>query len=269
MDAHPHGETPSARFRHGLRYPLRGARYLLDHPELWPWVALPALINVGLLLGATAISFVVVPFVISTWLTPPEGLLYSVWIALVVMLSLAVFGFSAVVLYTASGLVALPFQELLSSRMEDQLLGELVEEATPARVLGDVAMSLRHTLAALAMWVMVMGPLLLLNLFPPIGELLYLGLGGTATAFFLAREMVDSPLSRRRLAFREKLRWLRSDLSSFMGLGAATGLLLWIPLLNFVCLPISVAGGTLMFAELVAAGRYPQDPRRGPGGELL
>jgi CysZ protein len=74
------------------------------------------------------------------------------------------------------------------------------------------------------------------------------------TALFLSREMMDGPMSRRRYRFRRKLRIVRSQLPLMLGFGMACAGLLWVPLLNFVFMPVSIVGGTLLFLTIESNG---------------
>jgi CysZ protein len=216
-------------------------------------------INFVLTLGAllTAIRYggtlwgVIVP-------SDTGGLLMSIgsWVA-----SVAIFILLLLFVYVLSSVVALPFNERLSEHVEIAELGETSELMTIGRVVGDIWLSLSHSIGAGLIWISVMLFALLLNLIPVIGPFVYIATAWIVTATFLAREVIDSSLSRHRLSFREKGSVVRSHYTVLLGLGGVTAMVLWVPLLNFLMMPISVVGGTLFYCDLVRDGQVPRDAR--------
>lgn len=212
-------------------------------------------ITVALLAGAATFAFGVFPTWVLGWVSPPDQpTLAALWYGLLGVLALVAFVISAIGLYFLSGLIAIPFNELLSERVEAMHLGRLDEPFELGLMASDIFRSIRHSIAALLLWGMIIIPLLLLNIVPVLGELVYIAIWVPLTAFFLARELLDSPLSRRRMSFGAKLRLLRRHLPLMLGLGCCAMVMLWVPLLNFVSLPAAIAGGTLLYCHMQAAG---------------
>ena len=122
------------------------------------------------------------------------------------------------------------------------------------RLLADAGFTIVQELKRLAFFVAVSLPLLLLHLIPAVGSVAYAVLAGWFSLLFCALEYLDLPLARRRHRFgtRWGMIWRNKALAS--GFGGAAVLLLWVPLLNFVCMPAAVVGGTLLWADLVEAG---------------
>jgi len=78
-----------------------------------------------------------------------------------------------------------------------------------------------------------------------------------ATVWFVGQELMDVPLSRRRMSLRDKLGVLRDHRASVAGLGGVTALALLIPLANLVVMPIAVLGASLLYCDLVRLGEEP------------
>lgn len=245
------------RWARGFTYPVRGLKFLLAHPHLWPWVAMPILINLTLVTAAALTTSTSIPLVLNLLWSPNGGWAEVIWWTLSLVTAAMLFLVALVILYFVSGIIAIPFNDRLSQEVENELLGERHEDVTWRLFLGDLRMSIRHSLVGLAMWMLVMAALFLLELFPIVGSVLHLVLGLIASGFFLSREMMDGVMSRRRLSFRHKLRIIRSDVALMEGLGMGTAMLLWVPLLNCISLPVSVIGGTLMFCRLEQEGLLP------------
>jgi CysZ protein len=262
--------TAVQRFRLGMSFPFRAFRYLREHPPLWGWVALPAAINLALLVVAVASSWMAAPQLVGwLWSRPAEGLALAMWVLTVWVARLALAGVMGMAVYLAAGVFAAPFNEVISERVEELELGAASEPWTVVDFVRDTTVSVFHSLGSLAIYLFCMAPLLLLNLIPGLGSVLFTVASWTLTAFFLAREMLDGATSRRRMSFKAKLELVNRHRPLMGGFGFAQNLLLWIPLANFVCLPIGVIGGTLLYIELERAGLAPSRKRIQRGGDLL
>ena len=116
--------------------------------------------------------------------------------------------------------------------------------------IGDAAQSFVHSILGLTAYILLAAPLLLVNVVPVVGSVLYAVCGFSLTSLFLARDLLDVPLSRRRMSFLHKVDYLRDHLWLCLGLGLGTTMLLLVPLLDLLVLPCSVLGGTLLFLAI-------------------
>lgn len=238
----------------GASYFPRGIGFLLLRPGLWPLLVAPIVVT-ALLFVAGFIGL----WELVGWLVPSppgaEGWVAAAWWLVELGLRLWAAVLLAVGLYFASNLVATPFNDWLSQKVEVARLGPRAEESTWATVIGDLAQSLTHSVLSLGLWVLVLFGSLALNLFPVFGGLASLVVDATATALFLSREAIDGCLSRRRYSFGHKLRIIRAEWRLFLGFGLVGSAFVWIPFVNLLVLPLSIAGGTLLFADLERDGR--------------
>jgi CysZ protein len=256
------------RFVRGATYPWRGLRFLLPRTELWPWAAGPFFITLWMILGALWGAIWYGDDLLALLWTRPElqassTLEIVLWDTVANSLRLAVFIVAAVAAWILGNMLASPLYDVLAEKTEGLLL-DRPEHAFDWRIaLGDAWMSIRHSALGLILYAAVMGPLFLLNLVPGAGSVLYTVLSSVATVFFIARELMDIPLSRRRTPFVAKLRWIASHKALLAGMGAMCMVLLMVPLVNFFSMPIAVMGGTLMYCHLDREGFGV--PQRGPG----
>ena len=221
-----------------------------QQPRLWPYVFLPAILTLGALVGAITCTWMAFDLV-AGWLWQPGPQATALQLALAFGLRwtlrlLAVFVLSLGA-YLVAGLVAVPFNDRLSEEIERQIVGPRTDEADLWVWMGDLWMSFRHTLAALVLWLVAMLGLTLLQLVPGLGTALGSLASVVVSTLLLARELMDGCMSRRRYGFRHKLHIVRANLWLCIGLGFSAWLCMWIPGLNFVVLPMAVAGGTHMF----------------------
>lgn len=261
------GSAP-ARFLTGLRYPLAGLRHLAATPRLWPYVVVPVFLTIVMIGSAGWLAWTWGPEALGVvWQAPAgDGALASAasaaWHVVLVLVRMILFVVGAIAFYAVGGLVAVPFNDFLSQAVEESILPARNEPFTWGLFVSDMRMSLSHSLLGLFCYVAVLVPVLLLNVVPGIGSVAATGLGGVVTAVFLAREMLDGPLSRDRLPFGVKLEVLKGHRALVLGFGGATAGLLWVPGLNLLSIPCSVVGGTLLYCDLKRDGLLPEPRRR-------
>lgn len=237
------------RFAGALLLPWRAFGFLAAHRRLWPLVALPALINAVFFVAALVLLVGRVDDLLALWWAQPaaDGLLG--WLArglwTVVWLLAAALGvvLSYVAVLLVGGIVASPFNDVLSERTEHALTGRAVPDPGES-VLGGALRAVGSALVITLAYGLLMVPVLLLNLVPVAGSLAAALVGGLLGAFFVALEYADSTFGRYRLPLRARVRRLRADAALALGFGLGTSLLLAVPLLNFVVIPIAVVGGT-------------------------
>jgi len=244
-------------FVQGFRAPFEGLAFVLRRRRLWKYVLIPLAVNV-LLFGGLLVAFVLAyPSLIALILPSVE-----VWYKVVLRVLLWVLGSALLALlfmftFTAVGnLVAGPFCDLLSERVEGLVRG--AGEAPPMTAWAQVREALRGVLDELKRIAFFLAGallLLLLNLAPVIGTLLATVLGALWAMLFLSLEFSDHYLARHWPRFRDRWGLVWSQRPASIGFGAATALLLLIPMANLVLIPTAVAGATLLWLRLAPPGR--------------
>jgi CysZ protein len=263
--------SPTARrFTYGLGLLPRSLHWMLTRPTLWPYLALPIALTTALILGALAATWAWGTDVTTTFLPPPstEGwmgaLALTLWKVSNGVVHLALFLGLSILSWFLGNALAAPFYELLSARVEGLVRGvELDEPFTLAQALRDVAQSLAHTTACLALWAALACPITALNLVPLAGQAVAFVAGLGVSGFFVAREALDHPMARRRMTLRRKLGLCWDHLATVEGLGVGITALLAIPFANFLSMPAAAIAGTLLYLDLQDAGLIPED--RPPG----
>ena len=242
--------NPFRRWFLGFSYPFRGLRYLLTRPVLWPWAIAPLIITIALLVGAGILTWWLTPHVVGwLWAQPAGGWLYVLWQVVVTCVTLLVFVLCALTLYLLSSLVASPFFDQLSEKVEIIERGPR-EEVSWKQFFLELWTSILHSLLSLALWLILMLFGALLNLIPGIGSVIDFVFVTVCTAFLLSREMMEGPMSRRNYSFRQKLAFVWKHRAIAQGFGTGTAILLWIPLMNLLTMPIAVVGGTRLFLRI-------------------
>ncbi len=216
---------------------------------------MPALINMVLFVMAAGLVISHAGDFVN-WLWPkPEmdglmdGLVLVLWYGASLIFGIIGLLASYLLVVLVGGIVASPFNDVLSQRTERLLTGQPVPE-TGDTWLGGILKSIGSTTIITVMYLVLLIGILLLNIIPIAGSILATVGGVCLGAFFLSLEYADNTFERHGLVLGQKIRVLRANFTLSLGVGLGSSLLLWIPLLNFLCIPIAVVCGTALALHL-------------------
>ncbi len=232
------------QFWQGFTAPLRGLLVVARHPRLWVLTLLPILLTAALLtLALVGAVLGVDPLLHRLFPSLLPGLPYT-FVRLVagVLLGIA--------LGTTAYMVALVLTIPIHDRLGEAVERALGAHAAPLGLTESIVLSVRHSIAGFALWLTIESFLLPLPLLPVVGPPLAATLGYLSTVWFLAHHLLDGPMSRRAMRFRQKMRFLYDHLPWIAGLGVAGTLVVPVPFLNLVALPLLIAGGATLWVEL-------------------
>ncbi len=256
-------ESPQPRLSamDGLSLPIEAARLLARERSLWA----PSVVPIGLSILAISLSLsllVAYSSELYSWATVWMPVLQAgewytwLWIgpakvvlrAIGAVLFAAIAGVSLLAAFLVANVLASPFLDLLSYRVELIESGRVVDEASSGLLgsVSDVARSLREEMRKTFFFLAVVGTLSLFGLLIPGAQLLTGPAIVGFAIFFLPLDYASYALDRRRLTFREKQHWLRSNKPAVVGFGVAAFLTCAVPGLNLLALPLLVIGGTLL-----------------------
>ncbi len=240
------------RFSGGLFAPLRALRFLLAHPRLLPYAVFPTIINIILVLALFAAGLYFSRTLVGQ-LIPASAQWYwmvvSYAVQIVLVLALIIFG--AVIFYILAGIICVPFNEVLSQKTEQICAGQKKEEPFSIRLLTrDIISSLKNEIVRTGIMLALLLSLFIIFLIPVVGKIFYLIFGNIITMLFLAYDNLDYPLARRRLPFKVKWRFIFRHIPSSLGFGAGALVSVVIPFFNFVVIPLTVVGATILFCEI-------------------
>ncbi len=232
----------------GTLYLARGLKLVL-RPGIRRYVIMPLAINMAvftLLIGAGAAWFS--SFVTSLQPALPgwlDWLIWPLWIAFILAILLVLF-FTFSLL---ANLVAAPFNGLLAEAVERQLRGkDPLPETSLWQLLLETPAILYSQLLKMGYTVLWAIPLLILFVIPGINIIapfLWLAFG----AWMLALEYLDYPMGNHGLLFPQQRRRAKKRRWLVFGFGAATTWLTMIPVINFLVMPVAVAGATALWVE--------------------
>jgi len=243
--------TRFQRFRRGLGFIPRGAGFLIRRPRLFPWVIGPALLTLAMVVWAWFASWSWTPWLLGLlWPRPvAPGFIQYLWNGTAFFLIIWGFATAAILIFGLLGAFGAPFYDRLSMAVEHE-----INPSAPALTWQEefraVALSVGHASMAVVLWIVALGALVLLSVIPVLGTLLEMAASLTVTAFFMARAMLDGPMSRRGYSFRDKVGFIRERPLMMFGFGLGATALLIIPFVNVFTIPIAIVGGTLLFDAL-------------------
>jgi len=239
----------------GLMLPFRALALLRRHRSLWPWAAAPAVIGILLFGGVVTGAVLYADDLLALWWAEPAGdgwwivVLHAAWSLLYVVLLILGVASAYLVALLLGGVIASPFNDALSVRVEQVLTGKAAAPDEIEMWTG-IGRSLLSTLIVTLTYVAVAVPVLALNLLPGIGPIMATVLNTGLAAIFLSLEYADVAFARYGLTWREKLRLLNTHRSLALGFGLSTSALLWLPGINLIVMPVAVAGGTALALAL-------------------
>jgi len=223
----------------------RGLR-IIRHPDVRLYAVMPLLINIilfgGLIwLGYTQFS----PLVELLMSYIPEFLDFLRWIIWLFITMLT----AIIVFFTftpIANIVAAPFNALLSEKIEIMLTGKAVSSNISfLAMIKNSLLSQLGKLVYIALWSL---GLLLISLIPLVNfaaPFLWVLFG----SWLLSLEYLDYPMGNHDLSFSKQKQLLSGRKGLALGFGGSVMVLTSIPLINFIVMPVAVAGATLLYVE--------------------
>jgi CysZ protein len=233
------------QFTRGARYVARGFK-LINLPGIRRYVIIPILINLALFGAATWYGIdrfeAFLDWLLPRWLDWVRWILWPLF-ALTTLL---------IVFYTftlLANLIGAPFNGLLAERLEARLTGRPAPDSQGTGYL------VRSGLIAVVSELRKLGymlartiPLLILFLIPGLNVLAPFA-WLAFSAWMLALEYVDAPMGNHDLTFHDGRRLLGENRPLALGFGGAVLMMTSFPVLNFIAMPVAVAGATALWVE--------------------
>jgi CysZ protein len=229
----------------GITYFARGFK-LIRKPEIRTYVLIPALINFVLFGGLIWLGYAQFAPLVEWMMSFVPGFLdflrWIIWFLITILSAIIVFfTFTPV-----ANIVAAPFNALMSEKIEALLTGNTMDSNTTFIQLA--LSSVRSQLGKLFYIMLWSVALLLFSLIPLVNfaaPVLWVIFG----SWLLSLEYLDYPMGNHELEFSQQKRVLGARKGLALGFGGATMVLTSIPLLNFIVMPVAVAGATALWVE--------------------
>lgn len=263
-------EVPKATvvgYWRGLAYPFKGLRFVFfEHPGLARFWLPPILLTMLILVGWLVLGWTWHDDIVNAMWEMPTG--EGFWVRVLgalhwllralVLIVLWALGFVVVVLFT--NVIAAPFNDLLSEKVEEIVTGRAGPPFSWKAVARDTARSVVLEGFKLLIYAVVMGAMFLISFVPLVGPVLHAIVGFLFTTIYFAIDYIDWPASRRNRGIHYRFGMVHEHFLPMFGFGTGVWLFLFVPLVNLLFMPAAVAGGTLLFLDLEGEAAQPVRP---------
>ncbi len=179
------------------------------------------------------------------WLGFLEGIL---WLVITLLTAIVVFfTFTPI-----ANIISAPFNAIMSEKIEEMLTGKDINSGVSLMtIIKDSILSQLGKLVYIMLW---SAGLLLISLIPLvnfISPLLWVIFG----AWLLSLEYMDYPMGNHDLTFQQQKDTLKKRRGLALGFGGSVMVLTSIPIINFVVIPVAVAGATAMWVDQINKGQ--------------
>ena len=229
----------------------RGVK-LIRHPQVRLYVIMPLLINVILFGGLIWFGYQQFSPLVEWLISFVPGFLdflrWIIWLFITMLTAIIVFfTFTPI-----ANIVAAPFNALLSEKIEIMLTGKAISsEISFLTMVKNSLLSQLGKLLYIALWSLA---LLLFSLIPLVNfaaPFLWVLFG----SWLLSLEYLDYPMGNHDLSFSRQKQLLSSRKGLALGYGGSVMVLTSIPLINFIVMPVAVAGATLLYVEQLESNK--------------
>jgi CysZ protein len=247
--------------KNGFGYLLKGFTFLIAHPRLFAWAVIPTAINLLLLavmLGLFVHYFGDLYGWLSAhlglsgfespdhwWQTVLNGLLWGLNLFLQIFIVLISLILLLIISYAASFIVAGPFNDMLSERVEVIATGAEPPPFTVKKFLSDLWRTIRVESLKAGILLAIPVVFFVLSFIPLVGGPVYVLLTFLFGAWDLGFSYADLPFGRKAEAFQ--VRWAFARKHRWVLIGLGSGFV--IPFFALVFAPPMVVGGTLLYLD--------------------
>ncbi len=231
----------------GPLFALKGFN-LIRRPGVRRFVVIPLLVNIILFSGAIWLSASYFDAYMAEVL--PQGydwLEWLLWPLFAIALLLTMF-------YTftlLANLICAPFNGLLAEAVEKEINGSVQGTSTSLmQALKESPKSIWSEFRKLAYFLVRAIPLLILFIIPVV-NLIAPFLWIAFTSSLLSKEYLDYPMANHGLDFDQQREIHKKHRVSSLSFGATIMLLTMIPVVNFIVMPLAVAGATALYLERI------------------
>lgn len=232
----------------GPIYAIKGFN-LIRRPGLRRFVLIPLIVNILLFSMAIWLSAAFFDSYMTQMI--PEGyewLEWLLWPLFAVALILTMFYTFTLV----ANFICSPFNGLLAEAVERELTGKVQSDPTTMmQVLKETPATLWNEVKKLGYFLSRAIPLLILFLIPVVNIIApFLWIAFSAS--LLSKEYLDYPMGNRGISFPDQREILKEHRVSSLSFGGSVLLLTIIPFVNFIVMPLAVAGATALYLDKIA-----------------
>jgi len=246
----------------GIQHIWQGLSFLKAHKKLWAFAILPTVINVALFiimlnvfshyyadiynwlqafLGPIQIEAPEVWYLkIAAWFLMVINGLFQIIIWLLALLCMLI------IFYVLGFIIAGPFNDMLSERVEQIITGVNPQDFSWKKLLSDLTRTLKAEILKAIFFLSIPLALLLVVFIPIVGSIIYPALTIGFGMFDLSFNYIDYPMARKTQPFSERLKFAKKHKIALIAFGTP----ILIPFANFLLMAPLVVGGTMLYLKL-------------------
>ena len=177
------------------------------------------------------------------WLSFLESIL---WLFITSLTAIIVF----FIFTPVANIIAAPFNAIMAEKVEELLTSkDINSNISLMTIIKDSIMSQIGKLVYILLWSL----LLLLISFIPVINLISPFLWIIFGSWLLSLEYLDYPMGNHDLTFKQQKETLKKRRGLSLGFGGSVMILTSIPIVNFIVMPVAVAGATAMWVDQLSA----------------
>ncbi len=234
------------QFSQGFKYLLSGFKLILK-PGIRFYVLIPLLINTLLFAGAIVYGANTLSDLIDGLLAQWQWLEWLTWllwpIFVIVALTIVFFCFSII-----ANLIGAPFNGFLAEAVERTLTGKEVKSENNQSLPIIISVAIKSEFQKFMYFIIRALPLLILFIIPMVNVAAPL-VWFLFSAWMFAIEYGDYPMGNHGIVFKQQREKFALNRQLSFGFGSGVMLITMIPVINFLAMPVAVAGATRMFVE--------------------
>ncbi len=242
-------------FIHGAKCALSGFS-LIRRPGVKRFVVIPLTINILLFAAAIFYGSQQIGLAIS-WLVGSLPWWLQWASAFIDWFSWIIFGLLSLIIlfYTftiVANVLSSPFNSYLAEKVEVSLRG--YQPPSAGKVGGTftaIINSIRSEMGKLLYFISRLLPMLIISVIPGL-NIFAPALWFIFGAWMLALEYMDYPMGNHEMNFREQRRQLKQHRALVLGFGSVIMFMTMVPILNFLAMPVAVAGATKLWVTRVS-----------------
>lgn len=256
------GIRPLTAFVKGVCAPFRSIITVMEQKGLLRHFAIPFILNILVLGLVFFLSFYYLSGFMQS-LLPQGDAWYLQALRFIISPILAVLLVIIVALmYSITGsIIIAPFNDIISAKVESNITGNAIDDSfSLSEMIRDILRITGNIIKLLLIITVFQITMLLINIIPLAGSVLYSAISFISAMFFLGFQFFDFPLERRKMIFREKLKVMWKFKFTTVGLGAGFFLISLVPVIGFLGLNLGAVGATLLYIDHIQPSLEQQNP---------
>ena len=232
----------------GIKYFFAGFK-LIFKPGIKRFVPIPLAINICVFAIGFWLGF--------SWFDQFLAKVLPSWLAWAEYILLPLFAISyfLIVFYLfalLANIIAAPFNGLLAERVEQHLRGNNVDQTntTLKQILTEFPRAIANEIYKLLYFLLRALPILILFLIPGVHIIAPI-LWFMFSAWMLSIEYLDYPLGNHGIGFKQTRQLVKTQRGKCLGFGSLVSAFTMLPIVNFIIMPVAVAGATAFFVNSI------------------